>query len=289
MDSCAAIRLSVLALVVSALALPALPLLAAENAAEDDAAKTDKLIEQMQTRLMELQSQEMQLNMKIMEMRGKAEAGLENPGKAAEELAKGGKSRGLSEYKAILMSCAQQLQGFSGRMAPIMKMVKTLERDREGAPDDLKGRIDQVVLQANGKYRATLESVANLYEQAAEFKPALGLYLQVLKSVPEDKLKEEKDLQERVADLYDKCGDTRNALVIYKSLMDAKPEKDRFKDRKLGEKAAKAYEKAGDYKTAIAYYRAMHDALPKDKQEKDGKGLRDRIAECEKKTGRPSR
>jgi len=252
-------------------------------------ARVEKQIEAIQSRMMALQEQEFSLNMKVMETQQTANKGVESPAKAAEQLAKGAKTKGLKEYKALLVSCAQQVQAFDGKLFPLVKAAAGLEKDRPQVPDKLKARIDEVVNRVNSKHRSNLEKVAQLYELTAEWRGALGVYTKIQKDMPEAQRAKDTALIRKIADLSDKCGDYRNSLAGYKSLFDAKNPKERFNDRDLGEKLADAYEKCGDAKAAYAIYKGLLEALPKDKRDTDGKGIKDKMEKLEKQGGRPGK
>ncbi len=265
-------------------------LAAGEAAADPKAdleARVEKQIASIEERMMLLQEQELNLSMKIMQARQKASEGVENPGKIAEKLAKGESGKGLRQYKAIMISCARQLQAFGAKLQPLLKSVKVLQRDREKAPEPLKARIDTVTARVESKHRTNLEKVAQIYKQCAEFRAALGIYLSIYKSIPANQRAKDTVLTETIGELYDKGGDPKNALLFYKSLFEAKSPKTRYNDRKLGMKVAELYAKCGDKRSAVQLYQALFNALPKDKRtEKDGQELLKKIEGIEGKSGR---
>jgi len=247
--------------------------------------RVEKQLESIQSRMLALQEQEFNINLKVMDAQQRANKCVENPGNAASEIAKGGKNPKLREYKSIMLTCAQQLQAFDGKLAPLLKSLAALERDRAAVPDNVKARIDEVASRVRSKHRTNLEKIANVYEQTAEWRPALTIYLGFYKEKPEAERLKDRTLSEKIADLYDKSGDPRNALAIYKGLFEGKKPNERYNDRGLGEKLGDAYEKCGDLKAAFTTYKGLLDALPKDKRDTDGKGLQEKMENVGKKGG----
>ncbi len=252
-------------------------------------ARVEKQIESIESRMMSLQEQELNLSIRIAQAQQTANAGIKDPSKAAERLAKGEGGKELRQYKAIMLSCAKQRQACDAKLLPLLKSVKALQRDREKAPEALKARIDAVTARIQGKHRANMEKIASLYERCAEWRVAFGIYSKLYGEMTENERVKNTVMTAKMAELCGKVKDPKRALMLYRSLFEAKSIKDRYRDRKLGEKVAKAYEKCGDFRSAYRVYKALHDAIPRDKREKDGKGLRDRMKEMEKKLGRPSR
>ena len=256
-------------------------LAAGEAAADAKAgleARLEKQIAAIEDRMMSLQEDELNLSMKIMQARQKATEGVENPGKVAEQLAKGGGGKGLRQYKIIMVSCARQLQAYGAKLQPLLKQVKALQPDREKAPEPLKARIDMVTARVESKHRTTLEKVAQIYQQSAEFRAALGIYLSIYKSIPANQRAKEAVLIETIGESYSKAGDPKNALLFYKSLFEAKDPKSRYTDRKLGMKVADLYVRCGDKRSAVQLYQAMFNALPTNKRtEKEGQELQNKI------------
>jgi len=252
-------------------------------------ARVEKQIESIESRMMLLMEEELNLSVRIMQAQQKANAGLKNPSKAAERLSKGEKASELRQYKAIMLWCVKQRQACNAKLLPLLESVKALQRDREKAPEALKARIDAVTARIEGKHRANMEKIANLYAQCAEWRTAFGIYSKLYSEMPENERVKNTVMTEKMMELCGKVQDPKSSLMLYRSLFEAKSVKDRYHDRKLGEKVAKAYEKCGDFRSAYRVYNALHDAIPRDKREKDGKGLRDRMKEMEKKLGRPSR
>jgi len=250
-------------------------------------ARLQKQIASIEQQMMSLQEQELNLSMKIMQARQKASEGVDNPGKVAEKLAKGESGKGLRQYKAIMVSCARQLQTFGAKLQPLLKQVKALQRDREKAPEPLKARIDTVTARVESKYRTNLDKVAQMYKQCAEFRAALGINLSIYKSIPASQRAKDVVLIETIGELYQKAGDPRNALLFYKGLFEAKNPKSRYNDRKLGMKVAELYVKCGDKRSAVQLYQALFNALPRDKRTaNEGKELLKKIEEIEAKSGR---
>jgi len=281
-----------LALGLAAAAAMPSQLTAAEAAADPQAgsdAHIEKQVEAIESRMATLQEEELNLSVRIMQAQQKANEGLKEPAKVTERLAKGEGAKELRQYKAIMLSCAGQLQAFDGKLLPLLKSVKALQQDRAKASEALKARIDTVTARVEAKHRTTLEKVANLYERCAEWRAAFGIYSKLYGEIPEAERVKNTFMTEKMAELCDKVGDPKMSLLLYRTLFEAKSVKDRYKDKALGEKVAKAYERCGDFMSAYKVYKALLDAIPRDKQEKDGKGLRDRMQELEKKIGRVSR
>ena len=171
---------------LAAAVLAAMP--AAARSEEAGQGSTDKITQQIdsiQERLLSLQNDEIELSMKLMQMQQKALEGVENPGKAAEELAKGSTARGLGQYKATMIACAGQVQSLDRRLFPLLKSVQGLKREREDAPKEVQARIDDIANRVESKHRANMEKVAGMYEQVAEYKSALGIYLSIFKELTE--------------------------------------------------------------------------------------------------------
>ncbi len=246
-------------------------------------ARVEKQIESIESRMMLLLEEELNLSIRISRAQQKANAGLKDPSKAAVRPSKGEKA------KAIMLYCAKQRQACDAKLLPLLKSVKALQRDREKAPEALKVRIDVVTARIEGKHRANLEKIANLYERCAEWRAALGIWSKLYGEMPENERVKNTVMTEKMAELCGKVKDFKRVLMLYRSLFEAKSVKDRYRDRKLVEKVAKAYEQCGDFRSAYRLYKALHDAIPRDKREKDGKGLRARMKEMAKKLGRLSR
>jgi len=253
------------------------------KATEDDAAsdKLDKQINMLSERMSGLMNEEMSLTMQCMDMQQRANGLVENPDKAAEDLTKGSTNPKLREYKQILVMIAQKVQAIDNKYLPLQKTLKTLERDRERATTAQKARIDELGNRLQAKHKANVEKIAGYYEKAGEPKPALQLYAGLYQAMPEKQ--RDRLLKERISSLSEKCGNYKDAVAMLKSILDALPEKDRYRDRQLGEKLGGLYEKAGDDKNALATYKAFLEAMPANKRDTDGKGLKNRIANLEKK------
>ena len=323
----------VLSLVLGAVLLcaPAAYLAAGEPKAEPDSELVERIetqLESVESRMISLQEQEFTLTMQIMQAQQKAQQGLKEPGKAAEQLANGERGKALLEYKAVMISWAGQLQAFDGRLFPLQKTVAGLQRDRDKAPEVLRARIDAVAGRVEGKHRTNLEKIANMYEQVAEWRGALGIYLKMYKDIPEARRKTDWGMITKLADLYEKLGDNRNALLLYKGVLDAKKEKERFNDKNLCDKIGGLYSKMGDYRSALAIYkghfetipkkgryndrdiggkladlyvktgdprtaltlyRSLYDAIPQDKKDSDGKDIHGKIKEIERRGSKKKR
>jgi TolA-binding protein len=277
----------------------------------------------IQERLTQLMNEEMNLTISLMEMQQKANQLIENPDKAADELSKGLGTPKLREYKAILMQSASRLQALDAKYVSLIKTMKGLEKDRQHAEAQQQARIDELSTRVAAKHKANVEKIATYYERVGQPRIAIGIYIELYQSLPESK--RDRNLKEKIAAMSEKCGDAKSALVMYKAILDAVPEKDRhkeralcdklsglyekggdtkaalgvyqnfipekecLKDRALCEKMGGMYEKIGDAKAALAMYRAALEAIPPDKRDTDGKGLKDKIASIEKKSGGSAR
>jgi len=241
---------------------------------EDDASEVEKQIAAINEKLMAMQNDEFTITMKISQAQQQAQQGLDNPGKAAEELAQGKRSRALLKYKAVLLAAAKQVMAMDRRLLPVLNQAQGLQRKRDKVPELLQGQIDSVVSRVQGKHRSNIEKMANFYEQAAEWGPALKAYTQVYQSMPEKEQAKNQELIQTIGDIYDKAGDPRKALAFYTKIWEAKPEKQRYGDKKLAEKVGDLYAKSGMKPQALGIYRTLHDKLPADDK---GKKDRDRV------------
>jgi tetratricopeptide (TPR) repeat protein len=251
---------------------------------ETAAEKIDKQLNAVSERLSDLMSEEMNLTMDIMKMQTRANELVESPNKATEELSKGAGNPKLREYKQILLVCAQKLQGADAKYLALLKIMKAMERDREHAAAEQQARIDETINRIQLRHKANLEKIASFFEKVADPKTALQLYAEIYQSLPENK--RDKTLKEKIATLSEKCGSIKDAIAMYKSILEAIPEKERYRDRGMGEKLGGLYEKAGDLRAALSVYKAFLDAVPPDKKDTDGKNLKEKIANIEKKLGK---
>ena len=239
---------------------------------EGATAKIEKLVNQIQDRMSELQTQEFKISTDVIRVQYAAQQGVDNVDKARDDLAKGGAKREYIEYRNALVSCAQQWKSFADRLQPVVRQARGLETMRDKAPQELQTRIDDVSRKAEDKYRSITERVADLYEKVGDYRSALQINLSIYQGIPENKRSGERPLKEVIATLYERVGDGRNALTMLKSIMDGLPEKDRYRDKKLAEKVATLYEKAGDTRTAFQILKAAVEAVPeKDRYSKERK------------------
>jgi len=254
------------------------------SAGGDAAVKLEKQLAAAEERYTALQTEELELSVKLMQAQQQALAAVENPSRVNEELAKGGGGKGVREYRSILMASAAQWRAFEAKIKSLDGQTKTLARERDKAPAALQGRIDQLVINVGAKHRAVLEKIADAYDKVGDYRNALTINLAILNSVPEDKRAAERTLVERIATLHEKSGDLRKALETYLSVYKTVPENKRGgSERKLTEAIAGLCEKLGDPKAALDLLRLVYNALPKDKKEdeKQEKGLKDKIAKLE--------
>jgi len=239
---------------------------------ENDSEEIGKKIQAIDERLSALQQQEFALMGKIMEMQQKANSLVGDPSKVPARLAKGEKSADLMKFKAVIVASAQQVQRFDAQFAPLVKQVQQLQQAAKDAPAPIKEQVEGVASRVMGKHRTNLEKIANMYEQAGEWRLALAHYAQVYAMIPEAERLKEKELTESIADMYQRLGDYKHSLALYKSLLDAKPENQRYSDAKFAEKVGDACAEGGDPKTALEVYRKLYDSIP----DKDEKGKRER-------------
>jgi len=267
---------------VAALVL-ALALIAAPGAAlaysrdgdkDDEGAEVEKQLERLNQQLMTLQNQEFDLAMKITQAQQQAQQGLEEPGKATQHLAEGKRSRGLLKYKAVLVASAQKVQQFDRRLLPLLKQVQALQKKGAKASKPVQAMIDQVAARIEGKHRSNMEKIARFYQQAAEPRQALRIFLQVYAMIPEKERDKNQDLIKTLGELYDKAGSPQRALAFYEKILAAKDPKKRYDDKKLAEKVADLHVKTGNARQAVVIYRALLDRIPNDKRHK---GERERI------------
>ncbi|MBL7139424.1 MAG: hypothetical protein ISS74_00795 [Planctomycetes bacterium] len=243
-----------------------------EGDTESESEEISKKIQVIDERLSALQQQEFALMGKIMEMQQKANSLVDDPSKVPGRLAKGDRSGDLMKFKAFIVASAQQVQRFDAQFLPLIKQVQQLQQKTQDAPEPIKVQVEGVASRVMGKHRTNLEKIANLYEQAGEWRPALAHYLQVYAMIPESERLKENELTESIADMYHRLGDYKHSLALYKALFEAKPEKQRYSDTKFAEKVADAFLQGGDPKTALEMYRQVHDKI----SDKDEKGKRER-------------
>ncbi len=254
--------------------------------AEDDASDIEKQVQRINESLMALQDQEFSLTMQISQAQQKAQALIKNPGNASKELARGKRSPALLKYKAVLIASARRLQQFDRRLAPLMKQAEALQRKRDQAGETVQAMIDSVTATLQGKHRTNLEKIGNLYEQAAEWRPALAAYLQVYSSIPKTQQTKNPDLVKTIADLYDKVGNPKQALSLFNQLFEKRKPEKRYKDTELAERVADLHAKTGKPQTALEMYRKLYEHIPEDKKhERDRKRVRKKIDEV-KRSGR---
>jgi len=238
----------------------------------DDSDEITKRLKPIEQRLSALQQQEFALMSKVMEMQTKANAAVEDPSKLPGRLAKGERSSDIMKFKALVCAAAQQVQRFDAQFLPLIKQVRQLQAKTKDAPELVQAQVEAVASRLMGKHRTNLEKIANMYEQAGEWRAALAHYLQVYAMIPEAERLKEKELTESIADMYHRLGDYKHSLALYKGLLEAKPEKQRYNDTKFAEKVGDACVKGGDLKTALEIYRNVYDKI----SDKDEKGKRER-------------
>jgi len=278
---------------LAGLALLSLLLVAASAASaysrdgkEDDESEVEKQVMAINEKLMALQNNEFKITMKISQAQQQAQQGLKNPGNAAQELAQGKRSTPLLRYKAVLLAAAKQVEAMDRQLLPLLKQAQALQKHRDKAPKMLQTQIDSTLERVQSKHRSNLEKMANFYDQAAAWGPALKTYMQVYQSIPEKERAKNQELIKMIGDVYDKAGSPRQALAFYTKVWEAKPEKSRYGDKKLAEKVGDLYAKNGMTAQALEIYRTLHDKLPEnEKGEKDRKRVLKKINDVKASRG----
>jgi hypothetical protein len=260
------VRALVLALVL--VAAPAAAL-AYSRDDKDDGDEIEKQLDKINQQLMNLQTQEFDMTMKIQQAQQQAQKGLEDPGKATKQLQEGKRSTALMKYKAVLIASARQVQQFDRRMLPLLKQVQALQKQQDKAPKPVQAMIDQTAARVQAKHLANLEKIAQFYEKAAETRHALQMFLQVYAMTPEKERDKNEELIKTIGDLSDKAGNPKAALAFYNKIFEAKDPPERYKDKKLAEKVADLNAKAGNGRAAITIYRGMLEHIPNDQKHKD--------------------
>lgn len=255
----------------------------AAPASPEAAEAIEKQIKSIEDRLTDMMKDEIKVNQEIMGAQQKVNvAAGAKAAKLPEEAAKGSNAPEVKMYRDLQRLVAQKTQATDRNFLPIMKQIKSLEKDRDQASPELKKRIDDIILRVNLKRRGNLEKVGDAYDKAGDFKNAIATFSAIVQMVPEAKRKAERPIIERIGDCYKKAGDFKSALPIYKELFEAIPENKRFADKTLGPSLAACCEKVGDMKTALEIYKGLLDAMPADKKEKEGKKYQDKINAIEK-------
>jgi len=235
---------------------------------KEDGNEVEEQLQRINTQLMELQTKEFDLTMKIQQAQQKAQQGLEDPGKATQQLAQGKRSRELMRYKAVLVASAQKVQQFDRRMLPLLKQAKGLQKKQNQVEKPVQVMIDQTVARVEAKHRGNLEKIARFYKQAAEHGQALRIYREIYSMIPEAERDKNEDLVKSIGDLYAKGGNPKGALNFYNKIFEAKKPKDRYKDKNLAKTVAELHVKTGNGRAALAIYRGLLDQIPNDKKHK---------------------
>jgi tetratricopeptide (TPR) repeat protein len=242
----------------------------------------------------DLQKEEFQIEVTAIQSTGMALKAVKDPKKAASSIAQNKMSPEVKTYRDTLLAAANQWSGFQQRYSALGRTMKTLDRERPNAPANLQADIDALASKFNAKNRALQMKAAGQYEEAADYRSALGLLSAAYQDVPEDKRAGETGLKTEIGDVCSKAGDHAGALAAYKSVLDAKPEKDRYKDAKLCEKLGDQYNATGDAKTSLDMYKHALDAVGGAKPGKDGKvskaaqEIKKKVDALEKKVGTPA-
>ncbi|MFO8015446.1 MAG: hypothetical protein R6X20_19350 [Phycisphaerae bacterium] len=261
-----AIRVSKALMVALALVAAPAATLAYSRDDKDDAEEFEKQLDQINRQMMNLQTQEFDLTMKIQQAQQQAQKGLEDPGKATKHLQEGKRSTALMKYKAVLVASARKVQQFDRRLLPLLKQVQVLQKKQDQAPKPVQAMIDQTAARVQAKHLANVEKIAQFYEKAAEPRQALQAYLQVYAMTPEKERDKNEELHKTLAELSAKAGNLKAALTFYNKIFEAKKPKERYKDKKLAEKVADLHVKTGNARAALTIYRGMLDHIPNDKK-----------------------
>jgi tetratricopeptide (TPR) repeat protein len=259
---------------------------------EDAATRVSKQLTALQEQITALQTEEFQITTKFLPAleNAKKTGKIDDPAKVRDEMGKAPSVKtDWKDYKQVYLAAAQQWQALAEKYNRLKPQLKALERDRDNASPDGQSLIDTLVKRIPDKIRALAERSGDAYNQVGEFKKALPIFTSIYQEIPEDKRGAEKVLTEKIADLYDKdkTKDTKAALQLYEALYKAAPEKDRkawatFETRKH---LAGIYFDVNDFKTALEFYKGLLETFAPDKRDTDGKWIKDKIADCEKKLG----
>jgi hypothetical protein len=233
---------------------------------ETPADRIDRELKSVQDRLREVTQQEIELAMELVATQQRA-----------NELK--GNAR-----KAVLVQIAERTRGVAANYARLVKNLKPLETDRPQATPEQQKRIDELANRIYAKHKAQTDKVANMFEQAGEFKAVYDLWADYYQSLPESR--RDRGLKEKLAREAERCGDLRGAVRWWKSIFEAAPPKDRFRDRGAGEKLGDLLVRTGDFTSALGLYKDLLEAIAPEKRDSDGKSLKDKIKVLEAKLGR---
>jgi len=250
--------------------------------------KIEKLLNSARDKMNDFQKEEFQIEVAAIKNTGTALQAVKDPKKAAASIAANKMSPEVKAYRDALLAAANQWSGFQQRFAALGRTLKTLDRERPNAPANLQADIDALTAKYNAKNRALQVKAAGQYEEAADYRSALGLLTAAYQDIPEDKRAGETALKIEIGDVCAKAGDHAGALAAYKSILDAKPEKDRYNDAKFCEKVGDQYNATGDLKMALDMYKHALDGTGGAKGGKGNKAadaLKKKIADLEKKVG----
>jgi len=202
-------------------------------------ARFQENLAQLEQRLQKLQMEELQLEVQLLKAQDAAKKLVKQPHSAA---------------KRLMLACAAQLQKMEGEYARLYRSAKSLERQRDRMPEELKARAETVLAKVWARRRINLDKIAGFYAQAAEHKQALRVYRTIRKEVPQDLA----NLNHMVA-MYQKMGDYKQALALYLDIHRQSP-----KDVKNLRNMAAMYKKLGDYKKALEKYKEVAEQKPED-------------------------
>ena len=253
--------------------------------------KIEKLLNSARDRMNDFQKEEFQIEMVAIKSTGTALQAVKDPKKAAANIAANKMSPEVRAYRDALLAAAGQWSGFLQRYSALGRIMATLQKERPNAPANLQADIDALASKYNAKNRALQLKAAGQYEEAADYRSALGLLTAAYQDIPEDKRAGETALKIEIGDVCAKAGDHAGALAAYKSILDAKPEKDRYNDAKFCETVGDQYNATGDAKTALEMYKHALDGTGGAKGAKGNKALdalKKKIADLEKKVGTPA-
>ncbi len=210
-------------------------LLSAGTARAEDNAAAEARAEAVRTRLLKqidaareksqnLQKDEMELSMQILKAQAKANEGLEKPGKAEQELAKGKNDKELNEYRTLYRACAGQLARVEPRYAALEKQAAAAVESAEKTEEEALANQARMLLQSiQMRRRANLVRMAGMFESVADYKKALAIYVGIWQQIPEEERdkKEHEQLKKTMLKLKERLEPKKD---------DKKRDKDKDKD-----------------------------------------------------------
>jgi hypothetical protein len=113
-------------------------------------------------------------------------------------------SPGMKEYKAAYMGGAGQLMQVDKKYSRAKLELQMALKDAKILPDDIKGKLDELLAKVALQRRSMYEKMATYYETVADYKDALQVYMGILKDIPENKRDGETTLKKKISDLQAK-------------------------------------------------------------------------------------